>query len=185
MFVHRTDAFTGSVTVTAEGLPAAGGAGYELLDNLSGFGTTSQMFDAAYWRAKEGELARTLLALPEVKAARVHIASVPTRSFQAETTASASVTLTTVSGSLSESQAQAIRHGLARALVTRDEGYKGQLRSLGFLTRDPRAVERLHHRLELPDLGSQLVSRAVVHGGREEREAVVAPIVALPFFQEV
>ena len=46
--------------LAAKGLPAGGPAGYEILDNLSGFGTTSQMFDAAYWRAKEGELARTI-----------------------------------------------------------------------------------------------------------------------------
>ena len=59
--------------LAAQGLPASGGAGYELLDGLSGFGTTSQMFDAAYWRAKEGELARTILALPQIKAARVHL----------------------------------------------------------------------------------------------------------------
>lgn len=45
-------------------------------------------------------------------------------------------------------QAQAIRHGLARAIVTRDEGYKGQLRSLGFLTRDSRAVERKKYGLK-------------------------------------
>ncbi|OYW59369.1 MAG: flagellar M-ring protein FliF [Rhodobacterales bacterium 32-66-7] len=104
------------LSLASEGLPAAGGGGYELLDNLSGFGTTSQMFDAAYWRAKEGELARTLLALPEVKAARVHIASTPTRSFQAGADASASVTVTTVSGNLSEAQAQAIRHLVASAV---------------------------------------------------------------------
>ena len=40
--------------LASEGLPANGGKGYELLDSLNGFGTTSQMFDAAYWRAKEG-----------------------------------------------------------------------------------------------------------------------------------
>lgn len=105
------------MALASEGLPAAGGGGYELLDNLSGFGTTSQMFDAAYWRAKEGELARTLLAMPEVKAARVHIASAPTRAFQAATEASASVTLTTNSGSLSEAQARAIRHLVASAVA--------------------------------------------------------------------
>jgi small subunit ribosomal protein S9 len=53
-----------------------------------------------------------------------------------------------VSGGGIAGQAQAIRHGLARALVTRDEGYKGQLRSLGFLTRDPRAVERKKYGLK-------------------------------------
>lgn len=104
------------MALAAEGLPIAGGAGYELLDTLSGFGTTSQMFDAAYWRAKEGELARTLLAMPQIKAARVHIASAPTRAFQPQTEATASVTLTTTGGTLTESQAQAIRHLVASAV---------------------------------------------------------------------
>lgn len=45
-------------------------------------------------------------------------------------------------------QAEAIRHGLARAIVTQEEGYKGQLRTLGFLTRDPRAVERKKYGLK-------------------------------------
>jgi len=40
------------MTLATEGLPANSIKGYELLDGLSGFGTTSQMFDAAYWRAK-------------------------------------------------------------------------------------------------------------------------------------
>lgn len=104
------------MALASEGLPAAGAGGYELLDTLSGFSTTSQMFDAAYWRAKEGELARTLLAMPQVKAARVHIASEPARAFQAGTEASASVTLTTTGGTLSEEQARAIRHLVASAV---------------------------------------------------------------------
>lgn len=105
------------MSLASQGLPAAGGGGYELLDSLSGFGTTSQMFDAAYWRAKEGEIARTLLAMPEVKAARVHIASTPTRAFQPEAKPTASVTLTTVSGTLDEAQARAIRHLVASAVA--------------------------------------------------------------------
>jgi flagellar M-ring protein FliF len=105
------------MALASEGLPTAGGSGYELLDALSGFGTTSQMFDAAYWRAKEGELARTLLALPQIKAARVHIATVPTRAFQQAEQATASVTLTTTGGTLSEAQAMAIRHLVASAVA--------------------------------------------------------------------
>ena len=54
------------MTLAARNLPAGGPAGYEILDGLSGFGTTSQMFDAAYWRAKEGELARTITGSPLV-----------------------------------------------------------------------------------------------------------------------
>ena len=39
-------------------------------------------------------------------------------------------------------QAGAIRHGIARALVEFDENLKPQLKTRGFLTRDPRMVER-------------------------------------------
>ncbi len=104
------------MTLAAQGLPATGGTGYELLDSLSGFGTTSQMFDAAYWRAKEGELARTVLALPEVKAARVHIAEAPSQLFQDKSRPTASVTVTTRSGALTADQAKAIRHLVAGAV---------------------------------------------------------------------
>ena len=116
IFVDATQRDSLRMALASEGLPAAGGGGYELLDNLSGFGTTSQMFDAAYWRAKEGELARTLLAMPQIKAARVHIASAPTRAFQQAAETTASVTLTTTGGTLSEAQANAIRHLVASAV---------------------------------------------------------------------
>jgi len=39
-------------------------------------------------------------------------------------------------------QAEAIRHGLARALLLYDPMAKGPLRDAGFLTRDPREKER-------------------------------------------
>lgn len=39
-------------------------------------------------------------------------------------------------------QAEAARHGVARALVKEDEGHKSVLRKLGYITRDPRAKER-------------------------------------------
>ncbi|MDB6178744.1 flagellar basal-body MS-ring/collar protein FliF [Paracoccus sp. Z330] len=96
--------------LAAQGLPSAGGAGYELLDGMSGFGTTSQMFDAAYWRAKEGELARTVLALPNVKAARVHLAVENGRGYRRDVTGSASVTLTTNGQKITREQASALRY---------------------------------------------------------------------------
>lgn len=105
------------MALAAEGLPANGGAGYELLDQLSGFSTTSQMFDAAYWRAKEGELARTILANPQIRSARVHIAQAPAQPFQKDRQPTASVTVTT-SARLTDGQAQAIRHLVAAAVVS-------------------------------------------------------------------
>lgn len=104
------------ITLAAEGLPAASAGGYELLDSLSGFGTTSQMFDAAYWRAKEGELARTILAVPAIRAARVHISAGSSRPFRREDPPTAAVTVTTRSGALDAGQAQALRHLVAAAV---------------------------------------------------------------------
>src|SRR5690606_15865308 len=101
----------------AEGLPAAGGAGYELLDSIGGFGSTSQMFDAAYWRAKEGELARTILAVPDIKSARVHISQAPDDPFRRKDRPTASVTVATKNGSLSKAQADALRHLIASAVA--------------------------------------------------------------------
>ena len=104
------------MVLAAQGLPANSGVGYELLDGLSGFGTTSQMFDAAYWRAKEGEIARTILANPLIRGARVHIAQAPSKPFKGDQAAKASVTVSTAAGGLPAEQARALRHLVAAAV---------------------------------------------------------------------
>ncbi|CUH51347.1 flagellar M-ring protein FliF [Shimia sp. R11_0] len=105
------------MTLASEGLPANTTQGYELLDSLSGFGTTSQMFDAAYWRAKEGELARTIVVSPLINQARVHIANASSNPFQRHIKPSASVTITTASGDLPTKHAQALRFLVASAVA--------------------------------------------------------------------
>jgi len=47
-----------------------------------------------------------------------------------------------VSGGGIHSQAEAVRHGLARALVSFDVELRHKLKTLGYLKRDPRAKER-------------------------------------------
>ncbi|MEP1942247.1 MAG: flagellar basal-body MS-ring/collar protein FliF, partial [Sulfitobacter sp.] len=105
------------LTMASEGLPANGNRGYELLDQLTGFGTTSQMFDAAYWRAKEGELARTIVANPAIAMARVHIASTGSNPFQRGVTPKASVSLTPNGGGISTAQGKAVRFLVASAVA--------------------------------------------------------------------
>lgn len=105
------------MTLASEGLPANDAAGYELLDQLSGFGTTAQMFDAAYLRAKEGELSRTISASPHVRSARVHIAVPQAQPFRRDQRAGASVTVTSATGALSPTQARAFRHLVASAVA--------------------------------------------------------------------
>ncbi len=47
-----------------------------------------------------------------------------------------------------KAQAEAVRHGLSRALVNLNSDFKKRLRGLGFLTRDSRAVERKKYGLK-------------------------------------
>lgn len=105
------------MTLAADGLPANNGQGYELLDQLSGFGTTAQMFDAAYWRAKEGELARTISASSRIRSTRVHISNPSANPFQRNTRTTASVTVTTVSGALPPEQAKALKFLVSSAVA--------------------------------------------------------------------
>ncbi|EBA17069.1 flagellar M-ring protein FliF [Roseobacter sp. SK209-2-6] len=105
------------LTLASEGLPANGGKGYELLDSLSGFGTTSQMFDAAYWRAKEGELARTIVGSPHISQARVHIANTGSNPFQRTVDPTASVSVVPLGSPITPAQANAIRFLIASAVT--------------------------------------------------------------------
>ena len=102
--------------LAGRGLPASGGAGYELLDELSGFGTTSQMFDAAYRRAQEGEIARTIASAPAIRSARVHLSRAENSPFRRNQQATASVTVTMANAPLSSDRARALRHLVASSV---------------------------------------------------------------------
>ncbi|MFV0512287.1 MAG: flagellar basal-body MS-ring/collar protein FliF [Jhaorihella sp.] len=105
------------LTLASEGQPSTGGKGYELLDSLNGFGTTSQMFDAAYWRAKEGELARTILASRHIAQARVHIAHDGSSPFLRSARPTASVSVVAAGAPVTPEQANAIRFLVASAVA--------------------------------------------------------------------
>ncbi len=104
------------MALAGQGLPATGSQGYELLDSLSGFSTTAQMFDAAYWRAKEGELARTIVASPHIRSARVHISTPSQRPFQREQNQTAAVTITTMGGTISAEHLKALQFLIGAAV---------------------------------------------------------------------
>ena len=99
-----------------DGLPRQDVVGYELFDGLNSFAMSSDMFDTAYWRAKEGELARTILAMPNVRAARVHIGQGAGRGLTARRQpATASVTLT-AEPPIDGRRAQAVQYLVALAV---------------------------------------------------------------------
>ncbi len=56
--------------------------------------------------------------------------------------------LVNVHGGGLSGQAGAIRHGISRALLKADETLRGDLKKAGFLTRDPRMVERKKYGLK-------------------------------------
>lgn len=64
-----------------------------------------------------------------------------------------------VKGGGVHSQAEAIRHGIARALATTDETLKTEVKKLGFLKRDPRAKERRKFGLKKARKSSQWSKR--------------------------
>ena len=65
----------------------------------------------------------------------------------------------TVHGGGFTGQAGAIRHGIARALVKADEGYKAAIKKAGYLTRDPRMKERKKYGLKAARRAPQFSKR--------------------------
>lgn len=104
-------------SLAQQGLPKPSVQGYELLDQVNGFSVTSEMYNAAYWRAKEGELTRTILAIPGVSSARVHIGANLRSGFsRAQPQQTASVTMTTAR-EMTPGQAEAIQYMVALAVA--------------------------------------------------------------------
>ena len=68
------------------------------------------------------------------------------------------VVCTAAGGGIS-GQAGAIRHGIARALLTVDETYRGALKAAGLLTRDPRMKERKKYGLKAARRAPQFSKR--------------------------
>jgi small subunit ribosomal protein S9 len=64
-----------------------------------------------------------------------------------------------VIGGGTTSQAGAVRHGLARALVASDEGLRPALRRAGLMTRDPRVKERKKYGLKKARKAPQYTKR--------------------------
>ncbi|GAB6067252.1 flagellar basal-body MS-ring/collar protein FliF [Methylothermus subterraneus] len=60
--------------LAAQGLPKRNEAGYEILAKEPGLGVSRALEQARYQHALEGELARSIMTLEGVKAARVHLA---------------------------------------------------------------------------------------------------------------
>jgi len=101
-----------------EGLPRRGSIGYEIFDKKQSFGTTTFEQNINKVRALEGELARTIGTIDNVRNARVHLVLPERKLFSKESSeATASVFLNLNSNSaVSKEQLQAIQHLVAAAV---------------------------------------------------------------------
>ena len=110
------------VSLAESGLPGGGSVGYEIFDNNQGIGTTNFVQNINLVRALEGELARTISAMRNVRGARVHLVMPRRELFSREKQeASASVVLQVQGSSrLNNEQVQAIQHLIAAAVPSMD-----------------------------------------------------------------
>lgn len=105
------------IQLASSGLPSSGRIGFEIFDQTT-FGLTNFQEQVNYQRALEGELARSIMTLTEVEAARVHLVLPKDSLFQSpEDQAKASVILKLKAGrGLSESGVQGIVNVVASSV---------------------------------------------------------------------
>jgi flagellar M-ring protein FliF len=105
------------LSLAGDGIPSGGSIGYEIFDRADALGTTNFVQQINQVRALEGELARTIRSLRQVKSARVHLVMPKRELFsrdQAEPTAS--VVLVLQGGPLDKEQVSSIQHLVASAV---------------------------------------------------------------------
>jgi flagellar M-ring protein FliF len=105
------------LSLAGEGIPSGGSIGYEIFDRADALGTTNFVQQINQIRALEGELARTIRSLKQVKSARVHLVMPKRELFsrdQAEPTAS--VVLVLQGSTLDKEQVSAIQHLVASSI---------------------------------------------------------------------
>ncbi|MBE0435585.1 MAG: flagellar M-ring protein FliF [Methylomicrobium sp.] len=110
--------------LAAQGLPRSTSLGYELLDQEQGFGTSKNIEQMRFQRALEGEIARTIMTIQSVKAARV-ILAMPKQSVfvRQQKKPSASVMVNLYPGrTLDKGQIESIIHLVASSVPLMEAG---------------------------------------------------------------
>jgi flagellar M-ring protein FliF len=105
------------IQLASQGLPESGRVGFEIFDRTN-FGLTNFQEQVNYQRALEGELARSIMTLSEIEAARVHLVLAKESLFQtSDEQTKASVILKLKNGrNLSPSAAQGIINVVASSV---------------------------------------------------------------------
>lgn len=130
--VPDRDAQAVRLKLASQGYPRDGLVGYEIFDK-NNLGMTDFLQKVNFRRALEGEIAKSIMSLSEVSAARVHLVIPEARLFskdQKQTTASVVLKL---NGTLSESQVSGIQHLVASSVEGLDVDHISLVDSRGKL----------------------------------------------------
>ncbi|MCF7966988.1 MAG: flagellar M-ring protein FliF [Methylobacter tundripaludum] len=122
IMVPMDDVSAVKLKLAAQGLPKSTSMGYELLDKEQGFGTSKSVEAVRFQRALEGEIARTVMSIQNVKSARVLLAMPVQSVFVRERKKpSASVMVNLYQGrSLDKGQVESIIHLVASSVPQLD-----------------------------------------------------------------
>ncbi|MES9990222.1 MAG: flagellar basal-body MS-ring/collar protein FliF [Candidatus Thiodiazotropha endolucinida] len=176
IMVPSSDLQEARMKLAGQGLPQSGSAGFELMQEDTGFSTSRLVESARYQRAIEGELARTIMTLTSVESARVHLANPKQSVFvRKRKFPSASVVLKLYSGrNLEKGQVDAITHLVASSVPELDVSkvtvvdHKGRLlsskedsREMGLTTSQFEYTRELesHYKQRIEDILSPMVGR--------------------------
>jgi flagellar M-ring protein FliF len=146
LLVKSEDLAQARIRLAAAGVaPTGSNIGFEILDQEQGLGTSQFMEAMRYRRGLEGELARTVASLNNVKAARVHLAIPKSSVFvRDERKPSASVLVELYSGrNLEPSQVMAIINLVASSVPEMDKSQVTVVDQKGTLLSDQQEMSEL------------------------------------------
>jgi flagellar M-ring protein FliF len=104
------------VALAAEGVPNGGSIGYEIFDRADALGTTNFVQQINQLRALEGELARTIRSIRQVRSARIHLVMPKRELFSKDRADPTASVLLVLQGALDKDQVSAIQHLVASAV---------------------------------------------------------------------
>ncbi len=162
------------ITLATDGLPRSSAVGFELMEKSKSFGASQFMESARYQRAIEGELARSIASLTNVKSARVHLAIPKQSSFiRARKIPSASVVISLYAGrQLNEDQLAGVVHLVSSSISELPPERVSVIDQRGRLLTGANGTKELglnHHQLSY--------THRVEQGYVERIENILTPIV--------
>ncbi len=150
LLIEASDLHRARLQLAAAGITQDRTIGFELLDQDTGLGTSQFMESTRYRRGLEGELARTISSLRNVKSARVHLAIPKQSVFVRDTRKPSASVLLDLTGTrtLQPEQVEAIVNLVASSIPEMQQGdvtvvdQRGNLLSQNNLSADDRRTSR-------------------------------------------